>query len=466
LTTDAALADNASMAKILVVEDNASMREMLASIIAEKGFQVESAACVGDGLALLRKSDYALVVSDLQLPDMDGLSFFKKIKHLQVPFIILTAYGSIEKAVEAIKEGAFDFIAKPVDPDYLLLMIGKALEATQVLRENLVLREVLQSETGKTVIIGASREILKEAEKLRQVAPTSTTVLLRGESGTGKELFARALHALSPRRDRPFITINSASIPENLLENELFGHEKGSYTGAYLRQLGKLELAQGGTFFFDEIGDFPYALQGKILRVLEEKSISRLGSSRDVQLDLRFIFATNQDLERAVGEKRFRQDLYFRITSFPILLPPLRERQADISLLGDHFARTLSLEIRKREIRLSPQAADKLLAYNWPGNVRELQNTIERAVIICSGPEISAAEIILPARSLPIQEQFSLNGNLKTVAARALKLAEKAKISQVLDETGFNRSRAAGILEISYKTLLEKIKEYDLSPQD
>jgi DNA-binding NtrC family response regulator len=466
LTTDAALADNACMAKILVVEDNAAMREMLASIIGEKGFEVESAACVGDGLALLKKSDYALVVSDLQLPDMDGLSFFKRIKHLQVPFIILTAYGSIEKAVEAIKEGAFDFIAKPVDPDYLLLMIGKALEATQVLRENLVLREVLQSETGKTVIIGASREILKEAEKLRQVAQTSTTVLLRGESGTGKELFARALHALSPRRDRPFITINSASIPENLLENELFGHEKGSYTGAYLRQLGKLELAQGGTFFFDEIGDFPYALQGKILRVLEEKSISRLGSSRDVQLDLRFIFATNQDLERAVAEKRFRQDLYFRITSFPILLPPLRERQADITLLGDHFARRLSLEIRKREIRLSPQAGEKLLAYNWPGNVRELQNTIERAVIICSGREISAAEIILPSRSFPVQEQFSLNGNLKTVGARAQKLAEKAKIGQVLDETGFNRSRAAALLEISYKTLLEKIKEYDLSPQD
>jgi DNA-binding NtrC family response regulator len=459
------MTDNTGMAKILVVEDNASMREMLASILVEKGFETENAACVGDALALLKKSDFALVVSDLQLPDMDGLSFFKKIKHLQVPFIILTAFGSIEKAVEAIKEGAFDFIAKPVDPDYLLLMIHKALAATQVQRENLVLREVLQTEMGKTVIIGSSREILKEAEKIRQVAQTGTTVLLRGESGTGKELFARALHALSPRKDRPFITINSASIPDNLLENELFGHEKGSYTGAYLRQLGKLELAQGGTFFFDEIGDFPYPLQGKILRVLEEKTISRLGSSKDVRLDIRFIFATNQDLEKAIEEKRFRQDLYFRITSFPILLPPLRERKEDILLLGDYFAKKISLEIRKYAISLSQPAKEKLQAYNWPGNVRELQNTIERAIITCAGREIGAAEIILPDKAFPVHEQFNLNGNLKAVAARAQKLAEKTKISQVLDETAFNRSRAAEILEVSYKTLLDKIKEYGLSEE-
>ena len=466
MTKPAPMADNVPMAKILVVEDNASMREMLTSIIAEKGFETENAACVGDALALLKKSEFAMIVSDLQLPDMDGLSFYKKIKHLQIPFIILTAYGSIEKAVEAIKEGAFDFIAKPVDPDYLLLMINKALAATQILRENLVLREVLQSEMGKTIIIGSSREILKEAEKIRQVAKTNTTVLLRGESGTGKELFARALHALSPRKDYPFITINSASIPDNLLENELFGHEKGSYTGAYLRQLGKLELAQGGTFFFDEIGDFPYSLQGKILRVLEEKSISRLGSSKDIRLDIRFIFATNQDLEKAIAEKRFRQDLYFRITSFPIQLPPLRERKADILLLGEYFVKKISLEIKKCAITLSLPAREKLLAYNWPGNVRELQNTIERAVIICSGREISAAEIILPDKAFPIHDQFNLNGNLKAVGSRAQKMAEKMKISQVLAETVFNRSRAAEILEISYKTLLEKIKEYDLSEKN
>jgi DNA-binding NtrC family response regulator len=454
------------MVKILVVEDNTSMREMLASIITEKGYAVDTAADVASGLALLKKNDYAMIVSDLQLPDLDGLSFLKKVRDLQLPFIILTAYGSIEKAVEAIKEGAYDFIAKPVDPDYLLLMIDKALAATHIARENLVLREVLQSQMGRTVIIGSSRELLHEAEKVRQVAQTQSTVLLRGESGSGKELFARAIHALSPRRDRPFITINSASIPDNLLENELFGHEKGSYTGAHMRQVGKLELAQGGTFFFDEIGDFPLHLQGKILRVLEEKSITRLGSGKPIQLDIRFVFATNQDLEKAAAEKRFRQDLYFRITSFPIELPPLRDRREDILLLGDHFVRKLSLEIRKREFSLSAPAREKLLAYQWPGNVRELQNTIERAVIIGVGPVIQAEEIILPGRAFPVQDSLSLNGNLKAVAARAQKLAEKLKITQVLSETQFNRTRAAAILEVSYKTLLDKIKEYGLAQKD
>ena len=460
------MADNGDMVKILLVEDNASMREMLASIIAEKGFAVDAAADVASGLALLRKNDYGMIVSDLQLPDMDGLSFLKKVRDLQLPFIILTAYGSIEKAVEAIKEGATDFIAKPVDPDYLLLMIDKALAATHIARENLVLREVLQSEMGRTVIIGSSRELLHEAEKVRQVAQTSATVLLRGESGTGKELFARAIHALSPRRDRPFITINSASIPDNLLENELFGHEKGSYTGAHMRQVGKLELAQGGTFFFDEIGDFPLHLQGKILRVLEEKTITRLGSGKAIALDIRFVFATNQDLEKAAAEKRFRQDLYFRITSFPIELPPLRDRSDDILLLGDHFVRKLSLEIRKREFSLSEPAREKLLAYSWPGNVRELQNTIERAVIIGSGPAIRPEEIILPGRAFSVPDAMSLNGNLKAVAARAHKLAEKLKITEVLAETGCNRVRAAGILEVSYKTLLDKMKEYGLGSKD
>lgn len=454
------------MDRILLVEDNAALREMLASIIAEKGYAVDAAADVASAMALLKREDPAVIVSDLQLPDMDGLTFLKRTRDLRLPFIILTAYGSIEKAVEAIKEGAWDFIAKPVDPDYLLLMIAKALAATRVERENLVLREVLRSEAGRTAIIGSSRELLQEAEKARQVAQTQATVLLRGESGTGKELFARAIHALSPRRDRPFLTINSASIPENLLENELFGHEKGSYTGAHMRQAGKLELAQGGTFFFDEIGDLPLPLQGKILRLLEEKTVTRLGGGRPIPLDIRFIFATNQDLEKASAERRFRQDLYYRITSFPIDLPPLRERRGDIPLLADHFVRRLSLEVRKREFTLSPGAIDKLAGYSWPGNVRELQNAVERAVITAAGPEIDAAEIVLPDRPFPLPDAMNLNGSLKDVSARAQKLAEKLKISQVLAETGFNRTRAAEILEVSYKTLLDKIKEYGLAEKD
>jgi len=460
------LADNRGMVKILLVEDNRSMREMLASVLTEKGYAVDAVSDVAAALALLKREDHALIVSDLQLPDMDGIAFLKRTRELQLPFIILTAYGAIEKAVEAIKEGAWDFIAKPVDPDYLMLMIAKALEATRVARENLVLREVLRSEAGRTAIIGSSRELLQEAEKARQVAQTDATVLLRGESGTGKELFARAIHALSPRRDRPFLTVNSASIPDNLLENELFGHEKGAYTGAHMRQLGKLELAQGGTFFFDEIGDFPLHLQGKVLRLLEEKSVTRLGGAKAIPLDIRFVFATNQDLEKAVAEKRFRQDLYFRITSFPIELPPLRERRDDILLLAEHFARKLSLEVRKREFALAPGARAKLLAYPWPGNVRELQNAIERAVILASGPLIGAEEIVLPGRPFALADAPSLNGGLREVGQRARAWAERQKLAQVLAETGFNRTRAAEILEVSYKTLLDKIKEYGLAAPD
>jgi len=460
------LADNRGMVKILLVEDNRSMREMLASVLTEKGYAVDAVSDVAAALALLKREDHALIVSDLQLPDMDGIAFLKRTRELQLPFIILTAYGSIEKAVEAIKEGAWDFIAKPVDPDYLMLMIAKALEATRVARENLVLREVLRSEAGRTAIIGSSRELLQEAEKARQVAQTDATVLLRGESGTGKELFARAIHALSPRRDRPFLTVNSASIPDNLLENELFGPEKGAYTGAHMRQLGKLELAQGGTFFFDEIGDFPLHLQGKVLRLLEEKSVTRLGGAKAIPLDIRFVFATNQDLEKAVAEKRFRQDLYFRITSFPIELPPLRERRDDILLLAEHFARKLSLEVRKREFALAPGARAKLLAYPWPGNVRELQNAIERAVILASGPLIGAEEIVLPGRPFALADAPSLNGGLREVGQRARAWAERQKLAQVLAETGFNRTRAAEILEVSYKTLLDKIKEYGLAAPD
>ena len=345
------MADNVAMAKILVVEDNASMREMLTSIIAEKGFETENTACVGDALALLKKNDFALIVSDLQLPDMDGLSFYKKIKHLQIPFIILTAFGSIEKAVEAIKEGAFDFIAKPVDPDYLLLMINKAMAATQILRENLVLREVLQTEMGKTVIIGSSREILKEAEKIRQVAQTSTTVLLRGESGTGKELFARALHALSPRKDRPFITINSASIPDNLLENELFGHEKGSYTGAYLRQLGKLELAQGGTFFFDEIGDFPYPAAGENICAFWKKNRSRASAAARISASTSVSSSPptrtwKKPLLKSVSARTFIS----ASPAFPFNSRRCAKERRTSVLLGDYFARKISLEIKKCEI--------------------------------------------------------------------------------------------------------------------
>ena len=439
------------------------MLEMLASILTEKGYNVSTASDVSQGMLLLKKERFQVIISDLQLPDIDGLTFFKKVKHLNIPFIILTAFGSIELAVEAIKGGAFDFVAKPVDPDYLFVIIAKALESTRILRENIIFKEIYNLEMEKSVIIGKSKIILESAEKLKQVAVTDKPVLLLGESGTGKELFARAIHNLSSRKTKPFIAINAASIPGNLLENEFFGHEKGSYTDAYLRQIGKLELAQDGTFFLDEIGDLPINMQGKILRVIEEKNVSRIGSNQEIELNIRFIFATNINIEKAVAESKFRKDLYYRINIFPLELPPLRERYEDIILLSEYFIKKFSLEIKKNNLSLNDKAKDKLMNYTWPGNVRELLNTIERAIIICEGDTISERDIILPEKSLPIIENFNLNGKLKQVAAKATRMVEKTKIDQVLQEVGFNKTRAAELLGVSYKTLLDKIKEYEIS---
>ena len=452
------------MEKILIVEDNQSMREMLCHIISEKGYSVQSCADVKTALLMLQKEYFSLILSDLQLPDMDGLTFFKKIKTGNIPFIILTAFGSIQGAVEAMKEGAFDFIAKPVDPEYLLLIIQKALESTRILRENIVFKEVYSATMGESNIIGKSPAILQEAEKLKQVAVTGTPVLVLGESGTGKELFARAIHNLSLRKNKPFMAINSASIPENLLENELFGHEKGSFTDAYVRQIGKLELTQGGTFFLDEIGDLPTNLQGKILRVIEDKKVSRIGSNQEIDLDVRFVFATNKNIKQEVTVGNFRKDLYYRINVFPLILPPLREREEDILLLADYFIKKFSIELKKKCLPLSEKARGKLREYNWPGNVRELQNTIERAMIISGGPEIGERDIILPEESFQLAEEFDFHGTLRQVATRALRIIEKLKIEKVLKQVDFNRTRAAEILKISYKTLLDKIKDYDIRP--
>jgi len=454
------------MENILIVEDNLSMQEMLKNIVSEAGYKVKTASDVSQGLLLLKKEYFQVIISDLQLPDMDGLTFFKKVKHYHIPFIILTAFGSIELAVEAIKEGAFDFVSKPVDPDYLFLLIEKALESTKILRENIIFKEIYDLEMEKSVIVGKSKSILDVADKLKQVALTDKPVLLLGESGTGKELFARAIHNLSSRRDNPFIAINAASIPENLLENELFGHEKGSFTDAYLRQIGKLELAQQGTFFLDEIGDLPLNLQGKLLRVIEEKMVSRIGSNQEIDLNIRFVFATNINIEKAVSESRFRKDLYYRINVFPLSLPPLRDRQDDIMLLAEYFIRKYSAEIKKNNVSISDPAKEKLLNYYWPGNIRELLNTIERALIICEGNEIGARDIILPDKSQPKHDTFSMNGTLKQVTTPMVRMIEKKKIEQTLIEVNFNKSKAAEQLDISYKTLLEKIKNYEIFPKD
>ncbi len=450
------------MGKILVIEDHASMREMLASVLAGSGYQVKCAANAGQALSLIEREFFSLILSDLNLPDLDGLSFCRRVRDLDIPFIILTAFGSIETAVKAMKEGAFDFLTKPVDPEHLLLVVEKALRTTSIIAENTLLKQ--NSPAGaETPIIGGSESLRLQAEKIGQVAATDLTVLLLGESGTGKELFARALHDLSHRRNKPFLAVNSAAIPEALLENELFGHEKGSYTGAHQRQAGKLQLAQGGTFFFDEIGEFPLHLQGKLLRILEEKQYQRIGGLQVIDLDLRFIFASNRDLEKECRAGRFRQDLYFRINVFPIELPPLRERHGDISLLAEFFCARAARNLRRMEMLLSPQALEKLSHYHWPGNVRELQNVIERAVIIAPGDRIGAGEIVLPQSAILSLPEPVFRGGLKEVGRQGRKFAETTRIKEALAESSGNKARAARLLGVSYRTLLGKLKEYGLA---
>ncbi len=454
------------MEKILIVEDNPSMLEMLSNIISEKGYGVKTAADVSSALLLLKKDNFDLIISDLQLPDMDGLTFFKRVKNIEIPFIILTAFGSIELAVEAIKEGAFDFVSKPVDPDYLFVIIEKAIESTRILRENVILKSALRTESDRYTIVGKSESLMDSIENLKKVSPTDTPVLLLGESGTGKELFARAIHELSSRKGKPFIAINSASIPETLLENELFGHEKGSFTDAHLRHTGKLELSQGGTFFLDEIGDLPLNLQGKILRVIEEKKVTRLGSNKEISLDIRFIFATNIDLNDSVANGKFRKDLYYRISVFPVHIPPLRDRKEDIALLAKYFVKKYSTEMKKGNIIIDKNTIKKLERYSWPGNIRELQNTIERGLITLRGDTLKTEDIILPEESISIPDYKYHSAGLKNLSSSIIKRVEKKKIEDTLNETNFNRKKSAKILKISYRTLLYKIKKYGIESKN
>jgi DNA-binding NtrC family response regulator len=367
-----------------------------------------------------------------------------------------------------MKEGAFDFIQKPVDLEHLKMLLERALLQQKLVRENLLLKEEAAARYGFPRIIAKHASMEAVARDVQRVAPTEATVLLLGESGTGKELFARAIHQLSPRQAQPFVAINSAAIPEGLVENELFGHEKGAYTGAGARKIGKFELAHRGTIFLDEIGDLPPAMQSKILRVLEERKFERVGGLQTIEVDVRVLAATNCDLRQAVARKLFREDLYFRIAALPLEIPPLRERGDDILELARRFVQQFGHEFHKPRSVLSPAAEEALLAYEWPGNVRELQNTIERAVILADQDCIRPQDLNLRLPSVPAKvpeigpEPFDWEGSLEEVTGRAVTLVERTKILQALKEAHWNKARAAEKLGIAYKTLLAKARSLDL----
>jgi len=441
---------------------------MLRKALERWGYVVEEAPDGTTAIQKARSRRYLMVLTDLKLPASSGIEVLREARRAEptLPVIIMTAYGSVEEAVTAMKEGAFDFIQKPVELDHLKLLLERAARQQELLRENLLLREEYAERYGFPRIVGESPAMKAASQMTQRVAATESTVLLLGESGSGKELFARAIHHLSPRAEQPFVALNCAAIPEGLVENELFGHERGAYTGAGARKMGKLELAHRGTLFLDEIGELPLAIQSKLLRVLEERRFERVGGTQEIEANVRIITATNKNLHAAVADKTFREDLYFRISAVPITVPPLRERGDDVLLLAEYFLERFRREFRKPLLKLTEDARARLRSYAWPGNVRELQNAIERAAILSNGAELDTAALQLPAtrptaEELPegmLEDQFLWEGPLEEVSQRAVAHVERFKIQNALRESKWNKTRAAEKLGVSYKTLLTKIR--------
>jgi len=455
------------MKRLLIVEDKESLAQMLSQAVEADGLEAEVASSGSEAMRWLASGRrYLAVLTDLRLPGADGISVLRQAKESDpdCPVIVMTAFGTIENAVEAMKLGAFDFIQKPIDVDHLSILLRRCREDRQLRHENLLLKEEFQKLYRLPAIVGESARIVEVSHAIQRVAPTDSTVLLQGESGTGKELFARAVHQLSPRRDRPFVAINCAAIPDTLIENELFGHEKGSFTGASARQLGKFELADTGTVFLDEIAELGLGVQSKILRVLQERRFERVGGTVSIDVDVRIICATNRNLEAAVKAGEFRDDLFFRVNVFPVTIPPLRARRDDIDALTGFFLMRFARELARPGLRITPEARERLRGHDWPGNIRELQNCIERAAILCDRNTIDVRDIALPGAAdvgESVREALDLTGTLEEASARTARIVERLKIEDAL-RRGSTRAAAAEILGITSRSLNAKMKELEM----
>jgi DNA-binding NtrC family response regulator len=451
------------MKRLLIVEDKESLAQMLREVVEADGFEPDIAANGGEAMRWLAEGrKYVAVLTDLRLPVADGIAVLRQARESDpdCPVVVMTAFGTIENAVEAMKLGAYDFIQKPVDVDHLSLLLRRLREHRELRFENLLLKEEFQKLHRLPAIVGESPRIVEVSHAIQRVAPTDATVLLQGESGTGKELFARAIHQLSPRRDRPFVAINCAAIPSTLIENELFGHEKGAFTGANARQLGKFELADSGTIFLDEIGELDPSVQSKILRVLQEHRFERVGGTASIDADIRVICATNRQLEDAVKRGAFREDLFFRINVFPVTVPPLRARREDIDALTDTFVQRFARELGRPGLRITDDARAVLRAHEWPGNIRELQNTIERAAILCDRNTIEVRDLNVAAstRNDALADAVDLSGTLEEATQRTTRVVEQMKIGDALSRTT-SRNEAADLLGITPRMLAAKMKE-------
>ncbi len=442
---------------ILIVDDEFSVRDSLYSWFKKDGYRVATAENADDALRKLEESKPDVILLDIKMPGMDGVELQERIHKIdaELPVIMLTAFASVETAVKALKQGAFDYVTKPIDPDELSHLVRRALEQRHLKDENVQLKETIEEIATVETIVGDSPQMQKVLELVKTVAQTDATVMIRGESGTGKELIARAIHANSRRRYFPIVPVNCGALPENLLESELFGHEKGAFTGAQYQRKGKLEMANGGTLFLDEIGTVTPEMQVDLLRVLETKEFTRVGGQRSVHVDFRVICATNEDLEGAVKEGRFREDLYYRINVFVIEVPPLRERRSDIALLARHFLRRFAMQMDKRITDISTEAMEELVAYDWPGNVRELANAVERAMVVGKPPVIRPDD-------LPVLSKRVVSTPETTGGGDSLADMEKRHVALVLEKSGWNITHAAEVLDIDRATLYNKIKKYGL----
>ncbi len=438
---------------ILIVDDEQAVRDSLSKWFKEDGFNVGTAGGAADALQQLQGQKWDILLLDIKMPGMDGMELQKRIKDIDsgATIIFITAHGSVDTAVKALKEGAFDYVSKPVDPDYLSHLVTNALKARSLAKENLKLKEQISEFSRADDIVGDSAQIQKVYELIQTVAKTDTTVMIRGESGTGKELIARAIHSNSSRRYFPIIAVNCGAMAEGVLESELFGHERGAFTGAQYRRKGKLELSDGGTLFLDEIGNIDMKTQMDLLRVIETKQFARVGGNEIIKVDFRVICATNKDLEKAVADGTFREDLYYRLNVFSVFIPPLRERKGDIPLLANYFVQKYSRAMGKPITSISPEAMDTMVRYNWPGNVRELENAIERAMVVGKPPAIRPEDL-----------PYQLTEKNHVLPAGSLAAMEKAHIASVLDQNRWNISRSAEVLQIDRVTLYNKIEKYGL----
>lgn len=448
-----------STARILLVEDDATFRSLLAAILEDEGYELVEREDGKGALMTLQRQSFDLVLSDLRLPGLNGLELFRTAtaQGIAPPFVLLTAFGTVEEAVAAIKEGVADFLTKPLkDPETLRILVRRILSGDMQARNLAVLKDRDAAGLPPDQVLFAGRAMQQVQQLIADVAPTQATVLISGESGTGKELAARAIHQGSRRATAPFVALNCAAIPETLLESELFGHEKGSFTGATQARQGKFEQASGGTIFLDEIGELPLPLQSKFLRVLQERVFERVGGSREIRADVRIVAATNRDLAEEVKERRFREDLYYRLNVFPIPLPPLRERQDGLPLLIDYLVRRAASQTGRPVPSVAPEALAALQSYSWPGNIRELQNVLERAVILHKG-RITTSELPdLLRRPVQVHHEALLP------AGGSLRDLERAGILEALESCGNNRRLAAEKLGISKRTLQYRLKEYGL----